>query len=202
MALATVADIASWIGKDIAAERQGEATDDITAAQAWIARAAGLRSLEKESSAVTIYLDGEDACGEDLWLPADVRPMWHSGSDLMTVTEDGTSLTVATGYSTTAGVTISGANQFKRVCLYRTGGWSKSLRQNIAVACKVGWHLDTGVLIVPTDVKRLVIETAWLIFNSFAWVGKQNVSKSGAAVSLENDLSPAAQETLNRLRGA
>jgi len=202
MPFAIPSDIASWIGKDIDATRQAELVSTIAAAQDWVAHQAGIRSLEKEAAAVTTYLDATEANGENLWLPADVRPVWHSGSDLMTVTEGGISVSLAASYSATAGAVIRGANQFKRVCLWRAGGWSKSGASDIAVTCKVGWHLDTGVLIVPQDVRRLCIEVAWLLFNSYNWVGKQNVSKAGSAVSLENDLSPFAADTLRFLRGA
>jgi len=201
MALAVVGDVAAWVGRDIDSTRQGELTACIAAAQAWVATQAGLRSLEKEASAVTTYLDASSAYGEELWLPNDIRPLWHSGSDLLTVTEGGVSVTVSVAYSSTAGAIIRNANTFKRVCLVRAGGWAQSGANDVAVTCKVGWHLDTGVLIVPQDVRRLVIEAAWLLFNSANWVGRQNVSKAGAAISIENDLSPFAQETLTRLRG-
>jgi hypothetical protein len=204
MALALVSDVASWIGKDIDAARQGELTSCIAAAQSWIASQAGLRSLEKETTAVTAYIDGKDANGEELWLPSEIRPVWHTGSDLMTVVESGTALTpLAIGYSSTASVVLRGVNSFDRVCLYRVGGWiwNRFTPQNIAVACKVGWHADTGALIVPADVKRLVVEVAWLQFNSFNWVGRQNVSKAGTAITIENDLSPFARAVLDNLRG-
>lgn len=201
MALAVVGDVAAWIGRDIDSTRQGELTACIAAAQAWVATQAGLRSLEKEASAVTTYLDASSACGEELWLPNDVRPLWHSGSDLLTVTEGGVSVTVSVAYSSTAGAIIRNANTFKRACLVRVGGWARSGANDVAVTCKVGWHLDTGVLIVPQDVRRLVIECSWLIFNSASWSGIQSISKAGASVTMANDLSPAGRDTLDRLPG-
>jgi hypothetical protein len=202
MALVIPDDFSDWIGKDIDTARQDELVRCASAAQAWVARQAGLRSLEKEDTAVATYLEACDAHGEYLYLPNDVRPAWHTtGSDLMTVVDSGSSLSVSATYSTTASVILMNVNTFKRVALFRSGGWPKTLANNVVVTCKVGWHADTGVLIVPDDVKRLVIEVAWLMFNSFAWVGRQNVSKAGAAVSIENDLSPGSIDTLNRLRG-
>ena len=203
MPLAGPSDIGSWIGKDIDPSKQAELTACIAFAQSWVAQAAGLRSLEKESAAVTAYLDGSDAGSGSiaLWLPADIRPVWHSGGDLMVVIEDGRTLTLAIGYSATADVVIRNANTSNRVCLHKAGGWSTSGPQNVSVACKVGWHFDTGVLIAPFDVRRLVMEVSWLMFNSHAWVGRQNISKAGSSISIENDLSPGSQATLDSLRG-
>jgi hypothetical protein len=203
MALAGPSDIGSWIGKDIDPSKQAELTATIAFAQAWIAQDAGLRSLEKESSAVTTYLDGSDAGGGStaLWLPADLRPVWHSGSDLMVVAAEGTTLTLSVGYSITADVVLSNVNTSRRVCLHKRGGWLTSGPQNVAVTCKVGWHLDTGVLVATPEIRRLIMEVAWLMFNSHAWVGKQSISKGGSSISIENDLSPGSRSTLDSLRG-
>jgi hypothetical protein len=204
MALAQPSDFASMIKRDIDPAMQTELVNCVAYAQSWIAREAGLRSLEKEASAVTFYLDGCDANGDELWLPHDVRPVWHSTPDLMTVSENGVALTpLAIGYSSTAAVVFRGVNQFKRVSLYRPGGWywSGLSPQNIAISCKVGWHLDTGVLIVPPDVQRLVIKVAWKMFNTAGQTGITSVNKAGTAISWVDELSPTEQATLDRLRG-
>ena len=206
MALAAYTDIESWIGKTLDSGRQAEATASIAFAQGWIANQAGMRSLEKEAAAVTTYFDGgQDTVSADLWLPMDMRPVWHTGSDLVAVTENGTSLTVAIGYSTTAGVTLRGVNSMSRVRLSRVGGWfwNYSIANNVSVACKCGFDTTTTASTnpVPTDVKRLVVEVAWLSLNGSARTGKQSVSKAGTSVSIVDDISPAGRSTLDWLRG-
>jgi hypothetical protein len=110
---------------------------------------------------------------------------------------------VALGYSASATTIIRGANDYQRVRLSRVAGWnfSNPIQQNIAVACKVGWHLDTGVLIVPPDVQRLVIKVAWKMFNTAGTTGIASLNKAGTATSFIDDLSPSERDTLDWLRG-
>ena len=121
----------------------------------------------------------------------------------MTVTEDGASITVALGYSTSAGAVIIGANELRRVTLYRQGGWSTSLPQNIAVTCKVGFVADVTAAVnpLPLDVKRLLCESAWLMFNAASRVGVGSVAKLGSSADVTNDLSRSSQDTLSLLTG-
>jgi len=201
MALVYPADINSWTGKDIPAGREEELISAIAFAQAWIARTTGILSLEKTAANVTFYIDGDTALGGDLWMPPSVRAMWHSGSDLAVITEDGATLTSALGYSESADVIIIGAHEYKRPILNRPGGWSRSLKQNVSVACKVGFApAGSAVLPVPEDVRRLIAELAWLLFQSSSLVGKSTISEIGTSVSITNDLSPAASSTLDLLR--
>lgn len=205
MALAAYTDIETWIGKTFDAGRQAEVTNCIGFAQSWIANQAGLRSLEKEATAVTAYFDGgRDTSGSDFWVPMSFRPMWHTGSDLTTVSENGVNLTLTVGYSSTAGATISGVNSFDRVRVSRIGGWSYNLgSNNVAIACKCGFDSSTTATTnpLPLDVKRLVMEVAWTMLNGAQRTGKTSVSKAGTSVSINDELSPAAVATLDWLRG-
>ncbi len=202
MALVYPSDLESMLGKSIASERQPEVASCIDVAQSWIARAAGIRSLEKETTAQTVYLDGCEAYGNELWLPPEVRPAWNSGSDLMVVTEDGLTLTTSTAYSSSAGVIVRYAQTEKRGYLVRPFGWSVSGSANIAVTCKVGFDaLGSSTLAVPGYVWQLIREVAYLTFLSPALTGKTSVSKAGASVSIEHELSPMALQGLNFLRG-
>lgn len=203
MALAVPADFDAWAKKSLSTDVQTELNNCVSYAQAWIANQAGLRSLEKESAAVTTYFDGgKDTYGEDFWAPMDLRPMWHTGSDLVTVVESGTTVGVAVGYSTTAGAMLSGVNSFQRVRLSRVGGWAVN-KNNIALTCKCGFDGSSTATTnaLPPDVKRLVMEVAWLMFNSAGRVGISNTSKVGASADIVNDLSPMSQATLDWLRG-
>lgn len=205
MALAVPADFDSWAKKSISADAQAELVDSVSYAQSWIANQAGLRSLEKETTAVTTYFDGgTDTYRDELWLPMDHRPMWHTGSDLMTVTENGTALTAAIGYSTTAGVVLEGVNTFQRVRMSRLGWWSWTYggRNNIAVTSKCGFDGSSTATTnpLPPDVKRLVMEVAWLMFNSAGRIGINNTSKAGSSADIVNDLSPVGRSTLDWLR--
>lgn len=206
MALAAYTDIEAWIGKTFDSSRQAEVTNCIAFAQSWIANNAGLRSLEKESAVVTEYIDGDKLTDSDaVWLPMSCRPAWHTGSDLVTVVENGTSLTVAIGYTTTAGVSLSGVNTFDRVRLARIGGWSWStgVPNNIAVAMKCGFDTTTTASTnpCPVAVKRLVMDVAWNMLNSTQRTAKASQSKAGSSVSFKDDLSQLSQDTLDWLRG-
>jgi hypothetical protein len=206
MALAAYTDIETWIGKVFDSARQAEVTNCIAFAQSWIANQAGLRSLEKESAEVTIRADGASLWNpEEFWMPSSCRPSWHTGSDVYTVTENGSTLSVVNGYSSTASVVLSGANSLDRARLFRPGGWaySPSLPNNISVACKCGFDssMTASTNPLPADVKRLVMEVAWAMLNGAQRTGKSSTSKAGTSVSINDDLSPAAVSTLDWLRG-
>ena len=205
MALAVPADFDAWAKKSVDSDHQDELNNCVSFAQSWIAREAGLRSLEKESAAVTTYFDRDDAFGDDLWLPMSHRPMWHTGSDLVTVLESGEAVTVAVGYSTTAGAVLRGVHSMDRPRLSRVGGWAngQTIQNNIAVACKVGFDGNSTATTnaCPADVKRLVMEVAWLMFQGANRFGIANTSKGGSSADITNDLTPMSQAALERLRG-
>jgi hypothetical protein len=206
----TIADVDTWRRKSTAQEHQGSLELAIDAAVSWVEREGGRRSIEKKT--VTVTLDGSRADGHtrsDLWLPPDVRPVWHTTTpNVVAVSEDGSSLTVAAGYSASADVIVHGANEDVPVMLYRRGGWYPG-RRNVAVTLVVGYDVTPptpegvfpSVLPLPSSIRQLIIEAAWLTFNSEAWLGHQNVSRAGAAVTISNELSPMASETLANLRG-
>lgn len=205
-----VADFDAWRGRATAQEKQGAVEAAIAVATSWVERAAGRRSLAK-TGALTITLDGERAEGRrrtDLWLPPDFRPVWHLTPDLVTVSENGSALTIAAGYSSSADVLIRNANEDRPVMLYRLGGWYPD-RQNVVATLKVGWDATPpdvdgnppAVLPLPASIRQLVLEATLLTFNSADWMGHHNVSRAGAAVTLENELSPMAGQTLEDLRG-
>lgn len=197
MALITVADLTPWTDQEISTARQDEANRCCVAAQSWVEGRTG-RTLEV-GAAVTRYFDGSDAggrYGDELWLPAEDRPVIHSGGDLLTVTEDGAAVTVAVGYSTSAGAILKGANADRRGCLVRRDqAWASGV-QNIAVVYKLGWSTTT----LPARVKELLLELALLFFREPQWIGKASVSKAGGAVTIMRELSPGAQGVLESLR--
>jgi hypothetical protein len=205
----TVSDVDAWRGKPTEQEYQPALESAIASAVSWVERAGGRRSLDKKR--ITVTIDGHSAAGSpNLWLPRDLRPVWHveDTDDVVEIVEDGSALTVAGGYSASADVRISGVNEDSPVLLYRCGGWSCD-RQNIVVELTVGWDgtppdaegVLPEILPMPASIRQLVIETAWLTFNSAEWVGRQNVSKAGAAITISNSLSPMAADTLANLRG-
>jgi hypothetical protein len=206
MALAEVIDISEWIGKDIDATRQSELVSCIAAAQSWIATEAGLRSLEKEATAKIEYLDGDTLPNqEEAWLPNSCRPTWHTGTgaDAIVVSENGIVLGMSFAYTTGTNIVIDGANTFRRMRLYRSGGWSTAGKQNIAVTLKCGFDpsLTAPLNPLPVDVKRLVMGVAWKLFNAPTSVGRSSVSKAGQAVSWLDELSAMERSTLDSLRG-
>ncbi len=205
MPLTSIDRVSSWAKKDIDAARQAEVTRCIVAASSIIAKISG-RQLERVTRSIS--LDGCDATGRDgmiLRLPPGDRPVLHTGSDLVTVSESGRSLTVATGYSTSAGVIVKGANRDERCSLIRNGaGWYwDSGYQDILVGYKCGWTLDVAndTQPVPDHVIQLANALAWMIYLEPAWIGKLNESAQGAAVTLSNELPAYESEVLRSLMG-
>lgn len=202
-ALTTVGNIAAWAKQDIATEYQDALTTCINAAGSMLEQLTG-RTLMRATK--TAYFDGKYALGasDEIWLDPGHRPVLHTGSDLVTVTVNGSSLTVSSTYSTTAGVILIGANEDAPCRLIRSAGpWSTGLR-NIAVTYKCGWQTDPALVgtdsqPLPKMVEQLANEFAWLLFSEANWLGKANVSHAGAAVTIANELSLASKGILESL---
>ena len=202
MSLATVSGVMSWIRKDIDPNRQSELERCCSAATSFLAALTD-RTLERTTKVV--YFDGDVALGggRELWLHPGHRPVLHTGADLVTVESNGSALSVAVGYTTTAGAVLVGANEDRPCRLVRYAGiWPTGI-QNIKVTYKCGWQTDRSVVAdtqpVPLGVEQLANEIAWLMFVSPSWLGLSNVSHAGAAVSISNDLSPASKRMLDNL---
>lgn len=165
----------------------------------------------------TVYLNGDDAdgrTGEILRLPGGYRPLRYDGATYtVTVVENGTALTVARGWDTTAQVILVGVDEDVVPKLLRNpqqgpvlvgdsyeSGWRRwaSGVQNIAVTYKAGW--DTAA--VPDQIGELVFELALLNWRSASHTGASAKSKGGNAVSLTGDLSAKALRTLASLKVA
>jgi hypothetical protein len=137
-------------------------------------------------------------------VPPRYRPAHYApGTDEITVTEDGTALVVAVGYSTTADVILRNANDPRqRLALVRRGtspqnlladspatpGWAGGV-QNIAVTLKAGPATGTA----PADLVQAAYELAYLFYDDPTRVGKSSSSRAGASITVERDLSKIAQ---------
>jgi len=202
MGLSTVDRVLAWIRDDeFPPERQEELLRCINAATDSLAEVTG-RTIERATK--TVYLDGCDAggpCGELLHLPRGDRPVIHGGSDLVTVSENGTAVTVATGYSTTAGVVLKNANLDRPCILVRNYTAWQDGYQNIAVTYKCGWTIDVpgDTAPAPNKVVQLVNAMAWKIFTEPAWIGKINVAQAGSSVTFIDDLPSIEADTLRSL---
>jgi len=116
---------------------------------------------------------------------------------------NGVALTIAAGYSTTAGVVLRGVNMDSRCELVRNySPWSSGI-QNILVGYKCGWSLDvpSDPQPVPARVIQLANCLSWMIFQEPQWLGKLSVAAQGSAVTLSKDLPPAEADTLFYLMG-
>lgn len=205
------ADVNAWKGgQAIDAAREPFLVECISAGTSWVQREGGVRSIGKVADA-TVYVDGKSATGPyrtDLHVPADVRPVWYlpsvggqpAAADL-TILEDGEELTVGVGYDAAADVILKNQNTAERLMLYRCGGWSQGT-QNIELTLTHGWtHEDAASpLYLPAAVKLLIVEVAWLFFNGNVTVNKTSNAKGGASVSIADQLSFTARETLDSLR--
>lgn len=202
MALTNVANIESWVKRDIDPDREAELTACCSKATKILEQISD-RILERQT--VTRYFDGYMALGyaDEIWLHPGHRPVLHTGSDLITVSVSGSSVSVGVGYSTTYGIIAIGANEDTQCLLKRNLAPYVWGIQNVSVTYKCGYQTDlsktTDSQLVTDEIVHLANEVAWLLFNESDWLGKDNVSHAGAAVSLNNNLSPLARATLDSL---
>jgi hypothetical protein len=206
MALTTIDRVASWAKKDVDPMRQDELQRCIDAAEASLDRITGRRMRRATRTA---YFSGKDLGSDRLMLPIGDRPVLHTGGTLITCTENGIVLTLAIGYSPSAGVIIEGANGgnigdgpcvlLRNGATWHSGPWYGG-QQNIVVTYSSGWELDGATQPVPADVIQLASAAAWLIFTGAESIGKSQASVGGASVSFEGALPPFEADVLQALK--
>jgi hypothetical protein len=119
-------------------------------------------------------------------------------ADAITVTESGTALTVAQGYSTSAGVIVEDAAVENRCSLIRVSGgarmsWLAGV-QNIVVTYSAGFAT------LPEGCKQAAKELSWLCYTQGRKSGVESVSQAGSSRSLISQLSWPAQQWLKDAR--
>lgn len=182
--------VAGALGKHAAAAIEAASADIVERTR---------RAFIKE--AITVTADGDRSDGRN----GQVVKLPYGPVDTtaaVTVTEDGTALTVATAYSTTADVVVDGVKGW----LHRRPGvlpltsrrssvlsWAEGV-MNIVVTCTVGDADDeTGV---APPVKQAVCELAWLYMTQRP--GTTSTSRRGLSASWSGQLSASAESTLRR----
>jgi hypothetical protein len=147
-----------------------------------------------EKATQTQVFDGESAagkCGELLILRR--FPVTYP-ADAVTVSENGVSLVVAAGYSTSAGVIVKGAGLEDRCRLVRTtGAWAPGV-QNITVGYTAGFTA------IPTRIKYVAKELSWLYYQEGRKVGIDNVAQGGSSRGLAHKLSDLSRDILAQAR--
>ncbi len=129
-----------------------------------------------------------------LLVPVKYRPVIHTGSDLVTVTESGTALTVNAGYDGSSDVIILGANEPRRCELVRPHStWLRDYG-NVTVVMKHGYAT------VPADIVQLATEVAVLFFNAGLQVGKASKSVRGGSLTFAKELTPQSQAVLDQMQ--
>lgn len=203
MPLTSVDRLISWANEpEMTAGRQMELDRCCAAASRIICRITG-RNAERVTR--SLNLSGDSAggrYGEVLLLPAGDRPILHVDPDhLLTVTENGVSLVISDVYDTDADVMLVGANADMRPSLVRIGGGWACGTSNIAVAYECGWSLDDAndTQPAPSEVVQLANAIAWMLFVEPAWLGKLNMSDSGASVAINDKLTSWDAFTLSAL---
>lgn len=195
MALTDLDIVKQWANPSMDSARDDELDRCCDAASDWVKRVA---NWEIEQASYTLYLNGVDAIGSGcnvLLVPAKYRPVIHSGATLVTVTEDGSALSVAASYDTTKDVMLLGANFDTRLELAKPSSpWSRGYA-NVAVSFDAGYASGS----VPEDVVQLATEVALLMFRSPNFAGKSSKTGRGGSVSFEKALTPWSLATLERL---
>jgi len=198
VALTDAATIKSWANPALDSSRDTELTRCAGIASEWV-KAAARRVIEE--TVFTRYFSGFDAFGspqfEMLLLEASHRPLIYpgTGGGAFSVKEDGITLTHAQGYNANVDVIVENANTDHRAALTRRGGWSRDI-SNIEVIYTAGYATAS----VPSRVKHLATEVAWLIFQSPGWLGKATIGTGAGSVTFEKELTPQSREVLDELR--
>jgi hypothetical protein len=145
-------------------------------------------------AAIAEVLDGDSARGKYGEILVLRRFPVTYPTDPITVTENGVSLVVAAGYSTSAGVLVKGAGLEDRCRLIRGNsngyiGWACGT-QNIAVGYKAGFTP------VPARANMCARELAWLLYQQGRKIGVDQVSQAGSSRHLISQLSDMSQKFL------
>ena len=190
--LTTTAILKAWASPDLDSSRDAELALCVTRASVWV---------EEQSSWVigtVTYtakaFDGDEIRGPNLFLPTRHRYVATPSA----ITENGTALTIATGYDTSADVIATGLlDRNEQARLQRRGSWSAGL-QNIAVTYVAGYAAGS----IPADIEQLANEVAWIFFKAPMSIGRSTVTKAGHAATIDKALTPLSLMTLERLREA
>jgi hypothetical protein len=196
MALTDIDTVKAWANPSMDSSRDAELTVALDAASEWVKRTA---QWDIEEATYTVHLNGHDAIGRSknvLLLPPRYRPVIHSGGDLVTITEDGSALTVTDSYDTSKDVYLVGANFNTRLEMIKPSShWSPGYA-NVEVAFKAGYAAGS----IPDDLVQLTIEATILMFRAGNFAGKSSKTGRGGSITYEKDLSPMSILTLERLQ--
>ena len=183
------------------ATRDTELTRCCKVASAWIPRVVGF-PLETTTGFVARF-SGSDTLGK----AGEILELHHGHRNVVhptgfSVTENGTALTTATAYSTTAQVMVIGAGSLDTYVrlIRQSDSWSSGI-QHVAVTYTFGFDgADASVPAVPDDIQQLANEIALLAFRSKKWLGTASVAKEGFSQTYEKQLTPQSKDTLRRLK--
>lgn len=195
MPLVTIAEVKTWVA--------GDGVSDITGVNDTVLTecvlAAGEEIIEEtsriwEKAAFTEVFDGDAAKGKSGEILTLRRfPVTYPG-DAITVTENGVSLVVAAGYSLSAGVIVKGHALEDRCRLVRTtGAWAPGI-QNITVGYSAGFAT------IPSRIKFVAKELAWLYYQEGRKVGLGSVAQAGSSRGLVHQLSQISRDILAQAR--
>lgn len=201
MALVTTQEVKDWVAGDGVTTISGVNDTVLTACIV----AAGevindYTSRVWERTTFTRYLNGDDAYGADgerLRLDRSHFPLTYP-TDTVTVSENGVSLSVGQGYTTSVAVLIENAGLEMPAVLVRQGssiwqgwgGWSPG-RQNIQAS------YFAGFVTIPESIKYPAKELSWLLYQEGRKVGIDNVAQAGSSRALVHRLSAMSIEILN-----
>lgn len=201
MALVSTAEVQAWVAGDGASLP----TIDATLLTECIAAAGELivdeTSRVWEVTTISDVLDGDSASGKHGQILFLRRFPVTYPTDPITITENGVALTVGAGYSTSANVIVKNAGAERTCQLIRQGSnlpwygsssyalWSPGC-QNITVSYKAGYTT------IPTRIKSVAKELAWLIYQRGRYTGVELVSAEGTSRKLISSLSDFSQAIL------
>lgn len=178
MAVLSSAELIAWAAPGITTYDQTAMDACIAAAQSDVERITG---LSFDLTQRTDVFNGDDAWGKyrDTLVLTRSPITLYPPTTALTVTENGTSLTVATttysGQSPTPAVVIRNANTNNGnavIYLYRAEGWKEG-KSNISVTYWSGYATAAEV---PAGLIQCVKELSWLYFKAGRTVGATSTS--------------------------
>jgi hypothetical protein len=188
VALSTIAKIKTLYAPNIGTEQDTELTAALAYGDAWLKRRTG---RPMESAAYTEYFNGEGK--EQIRLRPGRQPVLHDSTTPVVLTDSGSSLTLAIGYSATADAILDGANEDRQCVIWSNGSHFTSGIQNVKAVYTAGWST------IPADVEWLSSCVAWHVFSTKAWQGKTSSTGSRGAVTWEKNLPQMALDLIEAL---
>lgn len=203
--IGSVEDLKGWARGKLSEADEDQLERLLNVAAEWVQDRTGTKWVQE--AGITINVDGTDADGrhgEIIRIPATYRPV----TAVTAVTEDGTALTVASGYSTSADVIVKNLSMWDRQCelIRRTSAdlqladalqtyarWRGGV-QNIGITFTHGYGTSW-----PDRILQAVYHMAWIFHQDPGKIGKQSTGRGGHSATYSGKIPDHVEALLDKL---